>query len=108
LDRLPDLPPLDAIEGDTVDEYYSELRDAHNVLDKLLGSDEFRLVIALKPGDTVVLANQVRLRFSLLLPHISLCLLRCNNSVLCPNSDAFMDVKVSPSANLQDQSWDVT
>eukprot|EP00557_Chaetoceros_sp_GSL56_P005043 CAMPEP_0176496708 /NCGR_PEP_ID=MMETSP0200_2-20121128/11337_1 /TAXON_ID=947934 /ORGANISM="Chaetoceros sp., Strain GSL56" /LENGTH=546 /DNA_ID=CAMNT_0017894677 /DNA_START=42 /DNA_END=1679 /DNA_ORIENTATION=- len=63
LDRLPDLPPFhDGMEGDDHDEseyhYYSQLKDAHHALDNLLGSDEFRLEVALKPGETVVVANQ--------------------------------------------------
>ncbi len=59
LDRLPDLPPLSVIENNAEDEYYSELQKAHCVLDRLLGSDEFRLVVRLNPGDTVVVANHV-------------------------------------------------
>lgn len=61
LDRLPDLPPSHVMEdGNRHDEkdYYSQLKNAHNVLNRLLASDEFRLEVALKPGETVVVANQ--------------------------------------------------
>jgi len=58
LDRLPDLPPFQYAEQDRVDKYYEELEQAHSVLDSLLSSDEFRLVVALQPGETVVVANQ--------------------------------------------------
>ena len=57
LDRLPDLPPLHATENDFVDGFYEELESAHSVLDNLLSSDEFRLVVALQPGETVVVSN---------------------------------------------------
>ena len=65
LDRLPDLPPL-AVSGGCivpmdeaeVDRWYSDLNSAHAELDTLLASDEFRLVMQLMAGDTVVVANQ--------------------------------------------------
>lgn len=57
LDRLPDLPPP-AISDEMVSEFYEKLEKAHNSLDRLLGSDEFRLIVHLKPGDTMVVANQ--------------------------------------------------
>mmetsp|Transcript_17052 Transcript_17052/g.34110 ORF Transcript_17052/g.34110 Transcript_17052/m.34110 type:complete len:535 (+) Transcript_17052:38-1642(+) len=62
LDRLPDLPPLAAngspMDEAESDEFYAKLRYAHQKWDTLLGSDEFRLVLQLKPGDTVVVTNQ--------------------------------------------------
>ncbi len=58
LDRLPDLPPIGIHEEDEVNEFYTELREAHQVWDNLVGDDTFRLVVGLKPGDTVVVANQ--------------------------------------------------
>lgn len=67
LDRLPDLPPL-TVNGDgsgvvpmgkaEVDRWYSDLNSAHRELNFLLASDEFRLVMQLMPGDTIVVANQ--------------------------------------------------
>ena len=65
LDRLPDLPAL-AVSGGCivpmdeaeVDRWYSDLNSAHAELDTLLASDEFRLVMQLMAGDTVVVANQ--------------------------------------------------
>lgn len=41
-----------------VDRWYSDLNSAHAELDTLLASDEFRLVMQLMAGDTVVVANQ--------------------------------------------------
>ena len=63
LDRLPDLPPL-GLDGRPMEEeaeinqFYDKLNEAHRHWDSLLGSDEFRLVLSLMPGDTVVVANQ--------------------------------------------------
>eukprot|EP00558_Chaetoceros_sp_UNC1202_P003187 CAMPEP_0197241322 /NCGR_PEP_ID=MMETSP1429-20130617/7385_1 /TAXON_ID=49237 /ORGANISM="Chaetoceros sp., Strain UNC1202" /LENGTH=205 /DNA_ID=CAMNT_0042701137 /DNA_START=110 /DNA_END=727 /DNA_ORIENTATION=+ len=57
LDRLPDLPPFDAIEHGRVEEYYHELDQAHRVWNELLGNDQFRLVVHMEPGDTMVVAN---------------------------------------------------
>jgi alpha-ketoglutarate-dependent taurine dioxygenase len=56
LDRLPDLPPRDCQDVET---FYNSLADAHYEWDKLLSMEEFRLVMALKPGDTMVVANHV-------------------------------------------------
>jgi hypothetical protein len=59
LDRLPDLPPwidqLDHIEIE--EEFYTEIDNAHRIWDELLSRDEFRLVMKLKSGDTMVVAN---------------------------------------------------
>ncbi|GFH53937.1 trimethyllysine dioxygenase [Chaetoceros tenuissimus] len=55
LDRLPDLPVVILKNYDT---FYKDLIDSHKVLDKLLSSDEFRLVIGLQAGETVVVSNQ--------------------------------------------------
>lgn len=57
LDRLPDLPPVDADE-EGVQEFYDFLRMAHEAWDEVIGRDEFRLEMALQPGDTMVVANQ--------------------------------------------------
>jgi len=60
LDRLPDLPPPSATTAETgVDEFYQRLEEAHAAWDELLARDETRLKIALRPGDTMVVANQV-------------------------------------------------
>jgi alpha-ketoglutarate-dependent taurine dioxygenase len=66
LDRLPDLPPVDW--KDTEEAFYDQLSDAHRAWDELVASDEFRLVLPLEPGDTMVVANQVS---------ASACLLDC-------------------------------
>ncbi|MGK3746645.1 MAG: alpha-ketoglutarate-dependent taurine dioxygenase, partial [Bacillariaceae sp.] len=59
LDRLPDLPPNDLIEEKEIDEFYDNLKTAHAAWDALLAQDNFRLVMKLNPGDTMVVANQV-------------------------------------------------
>mmetsp|Transcript_21875 Transcript_21875/g.62738 ORF Transcript_21875/g.62738 Transcript_21875/m.62738 type:complete len:531 (-) Transcript_21875:89-1681(-) len=64
LDMLPDLPPLASngsgapMDEAEADKWYSDLQSAHREWDTLLASDEFRLVMQLVPGDTVVVANQ--------------------------------------------------
>ena len=67
LDKLPDLPPLinsnesveDQKQQQEYDEqFYQELDQAHDVWNRLLGSDKFRLVVGLQAGDTAVVANQ--------------------------------------------------
>jgi len=68
LDRLPDLPPPPgAVVPRTTqnttttaddDDFYRTLDEAHKAWDELLGQDKFRLVMKLKPGDTMVVANQ--------------------------------------------------
>ena len=58
LDRLPDLPPWNVVESDSSGSFYSELDEAHDVLNCLLASDEFRLEVGLQKGETVVVANQ--------------------------------------------------
>mmetsp|Transcript_16047 Transcript_16047/g.20362 ORF Transcript_16047/g.20362 Transcript_16047/m.20362 type:complete len:192 (+) Transcript_16047:188-763(+) len=57
LDRLPDLPSPHIEKGD-IESFYNELKEAHDIWDNLLARDEFRLVVKLQPGDTVVVANQ--------------------------------------------------
>jgi len=57
LDRLPDLPPPGLTRTEE-NEFYENLQEAHAIWDELLGRDEFRLVMALKSGDTAVVANQ--------------------------------------------------
>ena len=58
LDRLPDLPPKNCLKSDEVDEFYDSLEKAHILWDSLIAQDRFRLVMKLKPGDTMVVANQ--------------------------------------------------
>jgi len=61
LDRLPDLPPPNMIGDEkSVNDFYDDLAQAHKILDMLLSKDEFRLVMKVKSGETVVVANQVR------------------------------------------------
>jgi alpha-ketoglutarate-dependent taurine dioxygenase len=60
LDRLPDLPPRHVVEPEEIAKFYQELEEAHRAWDELISSDEFRLVIPLEPGETMVVANQVR------------------------------------------------
>lgn len=56
LDRLPDLPSSPNFSSEN--EFYSSLRMAHEKWDRILSSDEVRLVMKLKVGDTMVVANQ--------------------------------------------------
>jgi len=66
LDRLPDLPPPSLLHGNNnnqdqdelLKEFYNQLTEAHKIWDNLLNDVAFRLVVKLKPGDTVVVANQ--------------------------------------------------
>uniref|UniRef100_A0A7S4JV88 TauD/TfdA-like domain-containing protein n=1 Tax=Odontella aurita TaxID=265563 RepID=A0A7S4JV88_9STRA len=65
LDRLPDLPPADvrSIVDEReremrIAEFYSDLDHAHELWDGLLGSDDIRLRMDLRPGDMVAVANQ--------------------------------------------------
>jgi len=64
LDRLPDLPPYFVANptvqqhDSTVSSFYQDLEYAHKALDEILTRDEFRLVVKLKPGETVVVVNQ--------------------------------------------------
>ncbi len=60
LDRLPDLPPSNVTEKKEMDAFYSDLESAHEKWDALIAQDKFRLVMKLQPGDTMVVANQVR------------------------------------------------
>ena len=60
LDRLPDLPPVEALTIEDMNAFYSSLDKAHASWDALLAKDKFRLVMKLQPGDTMVVANQVR------------------------------------------------
>jgi alpha-ketoglutarate-dependent taurine dioxygenase len=59
LDRLPDLPSAGATSPEDVHAFYSSLEMAHAEWDKLLMKDEFRLVMKLNHGDTMIVANQV-------------------------------------------------
>ena len=62
LDRLPDVPPRYILQQGKaeVEKFYKDLERAHEIWDGLLGQDKFRLVVKLQPGETVVVANQVR------------------------------------------------
>jgi alpha-ketoglutarate-dependent taurine dioxygenase len=59
LDRLPDLPCSHQSPQDHV-EFYEKLRVAHQVWDSVLSSDDIRLEMRLRNGDTMIVANQVR------------------------------------------------
>ena len=59
LDRLPDLPSAGATSPEDIHAFYSSLEMAHAEWDNLLTKDEFRLVMKLNHGDTVIVANQV-------------------------------------------------
>ena len=58
LDRLPDLPTSFNDEGE--ENFYRKLQQAHDCWDELLAKDEYRLVMPLQSGDTIIVANQVR------------------------------------------------
>ena len=62
LDRLPDFPSLSPsmcgqIENQITD-FYELIEYSHNKWNELIAMDEFTLVIRLKPGDMVAIANQ--------------------------------------------------
>jgi hypothetical protein len=59
LDRLPDLPPCSVNGLINYDQFYDELANAHATWDSILKRDSTRLVIKLRPGETVIIANQV-------------------------------------------------
>lgn len=65
LDRLPDLPPSPHLSDKEMESFYQELRQAHAAWDAILAQDDFRLVFGLKPGETMVVANQVSCLFCL-------------------------------------------
>lgn len=56
LDRLADLPPANSSKAEE-DEFYNKLERAHRAWDELISMDEFRLVVPLRAGDTMVVAN---------------------------------------------------
>jgi len=58
LDRLPDLPPYPTDEYVDFDSFYDGMIEAHNAWDDILRRDSMRLVIDLKPGDCILVANQ--------------------------------------------------
>ena len=60
LDRLPDLPPEDAVKREEMDAFYEALERAHANWDSIIAEEKFRLVMKLGRGDTMVVANQVR------------------------------------------------
>ena len=57
LDRLPDLPRSTMAN---FPDFYAKLQTAHSIWDQILSDDAYRLVLRLRPGDTIVVANQVR------------------------------------------------
>ncbi len=58
LDRLPDLPT--STKDEVEEDFYRKLQQAHDCWDALLAKDEYRLVMPLQSGDTIIVANQVR------------------------------------------------
>jgi hypothetical protein len=60
LDRMPDFPPKDARLQIDFDQFYEKLWNAHKAWNKILSSAAIRLEISLGPGETIVVANQVR------------------------------------------------
>jgi hypothetical protein len=87
LDRLPYLQTR--YFSETMEDYYSRLCEAHRAWDQLLANEAYRLVIKLQPGETIVVANQVRVLQLLLSRHIffPFYLTVC----ITIYSDAFMD-----------------
>ena len=65
LDRLPDLPPYSSTTAATTtttttattDEFYHQLKVAHEAWDDILRRDSMRLVLNLQPGDCILVAN---------------------------------------------------
>jgi len=61
LDRLPDLPPYpsttEATTTTTNDEFYNQLKVAHEAWDDILRRDSMRLVLNLQPGDCILVSN---------------------------------------------------
>lgn len=62
LDRLPDFPSLSMCMGshseNQMTDFYEQIEYSHNKWNELIAMDEFALVIKLKPGDMVAIANQ--------------------------------------------------
>jgi alpha-ketoglutarate-dependent taurine dioxygenase len=62
LDRLPDRLPRfmmnRPMSHPSINDFYHQLELAHHALDDILNRDEFRLVVKLKPGETMVVLNQ--------------------------------------------------
>mmetsp|Transcript_20083 Transcript_20083/g.29530 ORF Transcript_20083/g.29530 Transcript_20083/m.29530 type:complete len:533 (-) Transcript_20083:152-1750(-) len=58
LDRLADLPPPSLSTEKEQHEFYQDLQYAHQKWDEMLAKDDYRLVVPLKPGDIVAVANQ--------------------------------------------------
>eukprot|EP00934_Nitzschia_sp_Nitz4_P009389 Nitzschia sp. Nitz4//scaffold57_size113557//88653//90178//NITZ4_004005-RA/size113557-processed-gene-0.18-mRNA-1//1//CDS//3329554888//9379//frame0 len=58
LDRLPDLPPAGMRDPAEIDAFYEALEKAHAAWDAIIAQDKFRLEMKLRPGETVVVANQ--------------------------------------------------
>jgi len=58
LDRLPDLPLYPTNESKDFGSFYDDMIKAHNAWDDILRRDSMRLVIDLKPGDCILVANQ--------------------------------------------------
>ena len=103
LDRLPDLPPR-GCTPEEIDLFYKKLANAHRQWDNVLSRDEFRLIMSLKPGDTAVVANQVRWKEIDNSERYTTSLLTC-----CLSSVAFMlDIVSVPMIHPHVQSWGAT
>jgi alpha-ketoglutarate-dependent taurine dioxygenase len=87
LDRLPDLPSKQyANDADT---FYHQLHEAHEAWNRILADDAVRLVLQLQPGDSLVVANQVRHFLFLMFDfHVT------HAFTLCVGSDVSMDASV--------------
>jgi Taurine catabolism dioxygenase TauD, TfdA family len=59
LDILPDLPPL-GMNPRNFSKFYDDLERAHEEWNKILAQDDTRLTVQLQPGETMLVANQVR------------------------------------------------
>lgn len=81
LDRLPDLPPP-VTSPMNYSQFYDKLEAAHEEWNKILASDDMRLIVPLKKGETIIVANQVSFlrmykiyhKFILILPHEKRCI----------------------------------
>jgi alpha-ketoglutarate-dependent taurine dioxygenase len=96
LDRLPDLPPAEVTEPKKIDEFYESLNRAHAAWDKLLSDDKNRLVVSLKPGDTMVVANHVSCHASISLKYTSRT--KLTGEIIDLRSDASMADEVLSQA----------
>jgi alpha-ketoglutarate-dependent taurine dioxygenase len=111
LDRLPDLPPSPHFSAREMELFYQELHEAHAAWDAILALDDFRLVFALKPGETMVVANQVRTSFCTVVWHSKVLASAIQQDITTHmyftlDSVAFMvDAVSSLAMNHLDPSW---